>query len=641
MSDFAGVWRLDGAPVAPADLHRLGQALHGRGIGPARVWQDGAIAIVHRQHRFTAQDRHEAMPCVGASGAVLAADVVLAARHELAAALGAPAPASAPDGALVLEALQRWDTTALQRLYGSYALALYRPDRRRLLLARDPLGLRSLFVHRGPRLIAFATRLRALLVLPGIPLELDEQALADQLLMDRTRSARTAYRAIDRVPMAHVMVMTPEHTHLTRWWSPPQAGALRLRSDAQVEAAAAEVLDRAVADALRAEGPVAACLTGGLDSGSVVLSAARQRAPAPLLALTRVPQAATAPDSATHYYDESARARLLSATHPGIDWHQVGDDGGDWGEHDAERWWRESAQPARAPLNMAWFFPLYRFLEARGGRVLIGGELGNAVFSYDGLTLLPQLLRERQWRELLAQTRALADSQGLGLRKAVQRHLLRPHAPMAVLRRWHRLPRDVWARAAALNPRLARQLNLRETLDHDRYRMRLGGRHRSLAVLREWLLGNVAAMDAWGVLRGMSGVDMRMPLGDRRVIEFFGALPLDQFLREGVSRSLPRRMLAARGAPQEIFDNRAVGVQHGDWFARLCTQRGVMQRQLAQLRASPLASRILDLPRLQGLLDRWPADAAAAEPRRDEYLQTLAHALQMGGFLAWRERGGD
>ncbi|MBB5886431.1 asparagine synthetase B [Xanthomonas sp. LMG 8992] len=640
MSDFAGVWRLDGAPVAPGDIQRLGQALDAREIGPVRVWQDGAVALVHRQHVFTPQDADEAMPWVGASGAVLAADVTLAARQELAAALGDCADAAMPDGALLLQALQRWDVAALPRLHGSFALALYRPDLRRLVLARDPVGMRSLFVHRGPRLIAFATRLRALLVLPEVPKDLDDRALADRLIMDRARPERTIYRAVDRVPMAHAAVLTPEAMYCQRWWSPPEAGSLRLRDDAEIEAAAAEVLDRAVSDALRAHGPVATCLTGGLDSGSVTLSAARQRAPAPLLALTRAPLATTAAANATHYYDEVPRARCLAASHPGIDWHLVGDDGDDWGEHDPACWWREGAQPVRTPSNMAWFFPLYRFLHARGGRVMLGGELGNAFFSYDGRLRLQQLLRQRQWRVLAAQLRALAVSEGLSRRKTVQRYLLRPFAPIALLRLWHGLPAAFWEAEAALQPALAHTVGMRQSLDRDRYRLRLGGGHHSLRTLREWMLGDAGPMDVMNTLRAVSGVDMRFPLGDRRVIEFFGSLPLDQFLRDGVTRALPRRLLAARGAPPEIHANRMVGVQQGDWFARLSAQRGALQAQLADARRSPLANRVVDLPRLQASLERWPQDAAAAESRRGEYLQVLASGLQMAGFLAWHERGG-
>ncbi|MCS3748248.1 asparagine synthase (glutamine-hydrolyzing) [Xanthomonas arboricola] len=641
MSDFAGIWHLDGRPVEPDAIQRLGNALEARGIGPARIWNAGEFAVVHRQHVFTPEDDDERLPRIGASGALLVADSSLVARSELVHALGWSTLPAQPDGELLLEALQRWDTAALPRLHGSYALALYRPDQRRLLLARDPVGQRSLFVHRGTRLIAFSTRLPALLTLPGVPRDLDEQSLADQLVMDRSRPQRTVYRAIDRVPAGHAMQLTPEATCTERWWFLPEAGSLQLGSDADVEAAAADVLDRAVADALRASKPAAACLTGGLDSGSVVLSAARQSAPVPLLTLTRVPQATTAAANATHYYDESPRARLLAASHPGIDWHMVGDDDGDWGEYDAERWWQVNGQPMRSPLNMAWFFPLDRFLHARGGNVLLGGEMGNAFFSYDGLVRLPELLCARQWRTLLTQTRALARNQGLSSRKALQRFVLRPFAPIAALRYWHGLPAAPWMQYAALHPDLARKLRMHRQLDRDRYRIRLGGRHRSAHALREWLLGHAAAMDGWGTLRAISGVDFRMPLADRRVIEFFGSLPLDQFLRDGVTRSLPRRLLAARGAPPEIFANRQVGVQHGDWFAHITAQRAAMQAQLHALRDSALARRVLDLPRLQALMDDWPRDAQAAESRRETYLQMLVFGLQTGGFLAWHERGGS
>lgn len=200
---------------------------------------------------------------------------------------------------------------------------------------------------------------------------------------------------------------------------------------------------------------MAACLTGGLDSGSVVLSAARQLAPAPCSPSRgcRAQPAATA--SKTHCYDESPRARLLAATHPGVDWHTIGDDAGDWGEYDAERWWQENGQPMRAPLNMAWFFPFYRFMRERGANVLMGGEMGNAFYSYDGLARLPELLRSREWRTLVAQTRSLARAEGLTFRKTAQRHVLRPFAPVAVLRYWHRLPAAFWTQYAALHPQLA------------------------------------------------------------------------------------------------------------------------------------------------------------------------------------------
>jgi len=269
----------------------------------------------------------------------------------------------------------------------------------------------------------------------------------------------------------------------------------------------------------------------------------------------------------------------------------------------------------------------------------VGAELVNAIFSFNGLVRLPQLLQQGRWLSLARETQALARADGLSLRKAVQRNLLRPFAPPALLRLWHGLPAEAWQTHSALRPELAQELGLHRDLYGSFYRFSVGGRHWSLKAIREWSLGNASAMDNWGVLRALSGVDNRMPYGDRRVIEFFGSLPLDQFLRQGVSRSLPRRLLAARGAPADVFASPALGVQHGDWLARLSAQRDELQEQLESLRHSALAQRVIDLPRLQRLLDQWPQDASSAEPKRQQYLNTLPDALQMGVFLARHERG--
>lgn len=61
-------------------------------------------------------------------------------------------------------------------------------------------------------------------------------------------------------------------------------------------------------------------------------------------------------------------------------------------------------------------------------------------------------------------------------------------------------------------------------------------------------------------------------MADRRVVEFFGALPPEQFLNHGMNRWIARRMLRGR-APDEIVLSGARGVQNGDWFERVAQQR--------------------------------------------------------------------
>ncbi len=359
-----------------ADIRRLSQGMDGRGLAAARVWRNGAIAIVHRQTQITREDRGERQPLAGASGNILAADVRLNDRRELVRALGLPADGvQQADTALLLQALERWGVeTALKRLQGDFGFALWNPENQSLILARDYRGSRSLMVHRGPEMIAFATRLRPLLALPGMPRELDEITLAHFLIMHNARPARTFYRAIDRVPPAGFMTLTAGHTQESIYWTEPVQGSIRPRSDKAVEEQAQAVLDVSVADALRAGGPVTAFLTGGLDTSNVVATALRLVAPGRLASVTRAVDGPYPPDNSHSFYEEARRAREFAAMHPGLDWRAVGEDGADWGEHDRRRWFLETGFPSRSPVNFSWFYPLYRDMAARGSKVALTAE---------------------------------------------------------------------------------------------------------------------------------------------------------------------------------------------------------------------------------------------------------------------------
>lgn len=638
MSDFAGLWRLDGRPADHHDSVRLAQGLAGRGSADPRIWRQGSFTLVHRQHVFTPEDDRERMPLTGPSGAVLAADIRLSNRGELADTLGLSGNAAAlPDGALCLRALERWGTDAVSRFYGDFALALWLPGEHRLVLTRDPSQNRSLFIHRSAHLIAFSTRLRPLLALPEIPRDLDDLAVADHLILNTEPGDRTIYAGINRVRMGHTLTLTPEATRSHRWWSLPHPGTRRFSRYEDTVAAAAEVIDRTVAGSVRAVGMVGASLTGGLDSPTVLLSARRCLEPDRLIALTRIPGGPIPQDGPGRFYDEASRARAFVDHHPGLIWHPVGEDGQDWGESDRRRWFLETGTPADNLINGAWFFPLFRFITAQGGRVILNGEGGNHFYSSHGGTVETALLRQGR---LLALTRLLwqrSRRSGQSLPALIRHRLLAPHEPL-----WLRGRRKgwttPWGRFAALNPTFAADMNMLDRLDLNRYRVRTGSPHPSVQTTREWFQGD-EGVGQWAVAaRALHGVDWRAPLGDRRVIEFFASLPLEDFIRDGEPRSLARAVLAGQVPDQTRHETRR-GSQLGEWFSILTARRTQMLASLERLKASRTAGQVVDLARLESLLLDWPADLEAAEKRRMEYYFLLTRGLETAEFLAWHEGG--
>lgn len=608
-----------------------------RGIAPARVWRQGAFALVHRQHVFTPEDAQEKMPLEGPSGGILAADVRLDNRGELADRLGlSGAAAAVPDGALVLKALERWGGDAVTRLYGDFAFALWQPGSRTLTLARDPLQGRSLFIHHGPKVIAFATRLRPLLALPDVPREIDGMAVADRLILNTADSGQTLYKAIRRVPQGHILTITPERAVQRCWWSMPRPGTLRFASHAETVEAATEVVDRAVAASVRAVGPVGTCLTGGLDSSTVTLFARRYVDPDRLFALTRVPGGPVPPDEDGHYYDESGRAAAFAARQPGLLWHTVGDDGQDWGERNRARWHLSSGMPADNRVNGAWFLPLFRFMAERGGRVILGGGGGNFLYSYHGGAVELSLLRQGRIWALLRHLYQREKHAPLGLLPLIRNRFFAPCEPWW-LRSWRRgWPGLPWGFFSALNPSFAAEVKMRDRLDLDRYRIRTGVRVPSAHASRCWFHGD-ETLGQWMVeYRALHGMDWRDPLGSRWSTEFFAALPQEAFVHNGVTRAIARSILAPH-LPEDVRRDRRTGRQLGDWYTILSAERPAMLAALERLKASPAASRLIDLSRLERLLHTWPASVAEAERQRLDYSFVLTRGLETAEFLAWQD----
>ena len=87
---------------------------------------------------------------------------------------------------------ERFGDDGVARCLGAFAFARWDAEARRLTLVRDCLGNRPLFYHRGPRFVAFATTLRSLLALPGVPRAIDELGLAQFIAVNQPRTGAHA-----------------------------------------------------------------------------------------------------------------------------------------------------------------------------------------------------------------------------------------------------------------------------------------------------------------------------------------------------------------------------------------------------------------------------------------------------------------
>src|SRR5205807_1643183 len=108
----------------------------------------------------------------------------------------------------------------VERLRGMFAFALWDRPRRRLLLARDRLGIKPLYVYRDAEKLLFASEPKALLAHPGTTADVDPAALEDYLAYGMVPGRRCIFRGVEKLPPAHVLVVTPDRLDAAprRYW---------------------------------------------------------------------------------------------------------------------------------------------------------------------------------------------------------------------------------------------------------------------------------------------------------------------------------------------------------------------------------------------------------------------------------------
>jgi asparagine synthase (glutamine-hydrolysing) len=269
--------RFDGRRPDLAAVERMTDRMAARGPDDEGTWSRGPVALGHRRLKIIDLSERGAQPMTdaeqGVTGVFNGCVYNYRQLREELTGLGHRF-ASTSDTEVVLKAYQQWGTDCVQHFHGMFAFAVFEHRTGRLVLARDRLGIKPLYLAETPGRLRFASSLPALLAAGDVDTGLDPVALHQYFSWHATVAApRTVLRGVRKLPPATVRVVEPDGSHRDhRYWLPSYTrrpehegmGPDEWR-DAVLEALRTAVRRRMVADV-----PVGVLLSGGLDSSLIV-----------------------------------------------------------------------------------------------------------------------------------------------------------------------------------------------------------------------------------------------------------------------------------------------------------------------------------------------------------------------------------
>ncbi len=175
---------------------------------------------------------------------------------------------SRSDSEVALHAYEEWGLDALRRLNGMFALALWDATRRRLVLARDPFGIKPLYYRDSGHEMTFGSEIRAILADEGVERAVDPTGLELFLMLRFVPSPWTAFRGIRKLPPGHALVIERGRPQLIRFNHPSFQDLSRVSPDEVAEELSVRIC--AAVDRQRvADVPVGVLLSGGVDSTAI------------------------------------------------------------------------------------------------------------------------------------------------------------------------------------------------------------------------------------------------------------------------------------------------------------------------------------------------------------------------------------
>jgi asparagine synthase (glutamine-hydrolysing) len=277
MCGIAGIYVSDGAAPREVDVAAMLETIVHRGPDDRGIYRDGPLAFGNQ--RLSILDLaggHQ--PITNEDGSVVVVfNGEIYNYRELAAHLRARGHVFRTDSdtEVLVHLYEEFGDGCVTELRGMFAFAIWDVKRRRLLLARDRIGIKPLYWADDGRRLLFGSEIKALLRHRSLGARIDLDALAAFMLLRYVPAPRTMFDSVHSLPPGHLLVRDDRGVKISRWWDLSFNQDSQGRSEAEAKAELLTLLESAVRSHMVSDVPYGAFLSGGLDSSLVVALMAR------------------------------------------------------------------------------------------------------------------------------------------------------------------------------------------------------------------------------------------------------------------------------------------------------------------------------------------------------------------------------
>lgn len=271
MCGIHGIYRFDGQGVVPETLSAMGKVTRHRGPDDEGMHIDGPCGIAMR--RLSIIDLaggHQPLSNIDKTLWLVCNGEIYNYR-ELRAELQAKGYhfKTGSDSEVLLHLYDAEGDDFVLRLNGMFDFALWDVRRRRLLIGRDRLGVKPLYVMQDGQRLAFATEAKALLALPGVCAELNRNAVASYLHLGYVAAPDCIFKGIRKLPPATLLAVEGGQVRERRYWRLPERINQSLTEREWTDRVRVQ-LEESVRMQMVSDVPIGAFLSGGVDSSAVV-----------------------------------------------------------------------------------------------------------------------------------------------------------------------------------------------------------------------------------------------------------------------------------------------------------------------------------------------------------------------------------